>query len=90
MNGQAEGTIAALLRHSTTALVRRYAHLSPSHLKAAIEEVGCFGKPTVAPSPSSPDQTNRRKIFDGTVTGGNGREGVAAKVVETFGAGDGI
>ena len=34
MNGQNEGTIAALLRHSTTALVKRYAHLSPSHLKA--------------------------------------------------------
>jgi site-specific recombinase XerD len=28
MTGQAEGTIAALLRHSTTGLVRRYAHLS--------------------------------------------------------------
>ena len=37
MNGQNEGTIAALLRHSTTALVKRYAHLSPSHLKAAVE-----------------------------------------------------
>jgi integrase len=29
MSDQAEGTIAALLRHSTTGLVRRYAHLFP-------------------------------------------------------------
>jgi integrase len=48
MNGQNEGTIAALLRHSTTALVKRYAHLSPSHLKAAVEGVAGFGK---APAP---------------------------------------
>ncbi|MDC8450806.1 MAG: tyrosine-type recombinase/integrase [Nitrospira sp.] len=44
MSGQAEGTIASLLRHSSTALVRRYAHLSPTHLKTAIETVASFGK----------------------------------------------
>ena len=44
MNGATEGTIATLLRHSTTALVKRYAHLSPSHLKAAVEGVANFGK----------------------------------------------
>jgi len=44
MSGQAEGTIAALLRHSTTALVKRYAHLSPSYLKTAVEMVATFGK----------------------------------------------
>ena len=38
MTGKTEGTIAALLRHSTTRLVARYAHLSPSHLKTAVEE----------------------------------------------------
>src|SRR5580765_2584718 len=48
MNGQNEGTIAALLRHSTTALVKRYAHLSPSHLKAAVEGVAGFGKGSAA------------------------------------------
>ena len=46
MNGASEGTIAALLRHSTTALVKRYAHLSPSHLRAAVEGVANFGKVT--------------------------------------------
>ena len=94
MNGQGEGTIAALLRHSTTTLVRRYAHLSPSHLKAAIEEIACFGKLSLAPPPSHHGKTDPGETFDGTVTrtvtGGNAREGLTAEVVEIFGAGDGI
>ena len=44
MAGHNDGTIAALLRHSSTALVKRYAHLSPSHLNAAVESVAAFGK----------------------------------------------
>ncbi len=52
MSGAAEGTIAALLRHSTTALVKRYAHLSPSHLKAAVEGVAAFGRTTSEASPT--------------------------------------
>jgi integrase len=44
MEGVTEGTIASLLRHSGTALVRRYAHLSPSYLQEAIEKVSRFGK----------------------------------------------
>lgn len=44
MSGATEGTIAALLRHSSTALVRQYAHLSPSHLQEAVEKVASFGK----------------------------------------------
>lgn len=44
MSGATEGTIAALLRHSSTALVRRYAHLSPSHLQEAVEKVASFGR----------------------------------------------
>ena len=48
MAGVTEGTIANLLRHSSTALVRRYAHLSPSYLQEAVEKVSAFGrvKPT--------------------------------------------
>lgn len=42
MNGQNDGTFAALLRHSTTALVKRYAHLSLSHLKEVVEGVAGF------------------------------------------------
>ena len=44
MNGHGPSTIATLLRHSGTALVGRYAHLSPSHLKTALEGVAAFGK----------------------------------------------
>jgi integrase len=45
MNERRDSTIAALLRHSGTALVQRYAHLSASHLKSAVEDVASFGKP---------------------------------------------
>jgi len=44
MQGVTLTSIAALLRHSTTSLVRRYAHLSPAYLKEAIEQVSSFGK----------------------------------------------
>jgi integrase len=46
MMGTTEGTIASLLRHSGTSLVRRYAHLSPSYLQEAVEKVSAFGKVT--------------------------------------------
>ena len=55
------GTIAALLRHSSTDLVKRYAHLSPSHLQQAVEMVSVFGKEQ-KPEPKGPLQS-------GTVTG---------------------
>ena len=42
MAGATEQDIAACLGHSTTALVRRYAHLSPSHLKSVVERVSTF------------------------------------------------
>jgi integrase len=44
MDGATEQDIAACLGHSTTALVRRYAHLSPSHLKGVVERVSAFGR----------------------------------------------
>ncbi len=60
MNGQSDSTIAALLRHSGTALVQRYAHLSPDHLKEAVEGVSRYGNgkenvrlTRVAPQPNS-------------------------------------
>ncbi len=43
MNVKSDRTIAALLRHTGTALVQRYAHLSSTHLKEAIEGVGRYG-----------------------------------------------
>jgi hypothetical protein len=84
MSGQTEGTIATLLRHSTNTLVRRYAHLSPSHLHAAVETVAAFGKPTRGNGP----------ISNGTVTETGkpevGSEKKHTEVVESIGAGGGI
>ena len=84
MSGQTEGTIATLLRHSTTVLVRRYSHLSPSHLHTAVETVAAYGKPT----------TKMASIQNGTVTEtgmiGEVREEKETQVVEIIGAGDGI
>ncbi|HIN33714.1 MAG TPA: hypothetical protein EYM83_07225, partial [Nitrospirales bacterium] len=53
MSGQTEGTIASLLRHSNTALVKRYAHLSDSHLQVAVEIVSGFGKETEQMKPQA-------------------------------------
>ncbi|MBX3326874.1 MAG: site-specific integrase [Nitrospira sp.] len=81
MTGHNEGTIAALLRHSSTALVKRYAHLSPSHLKAAVEGVAEFGK-VLAEKPTNPIQDKKPEpILSGTVTetgkAGSVREGIS-------------
>lgn len=94
MSGQAEGTIAALLRHSTTGLVRRYAHLSPTHLKAAVETVASFGKPAPTDQETGQDIAEEAPISKGTViktvTGTITEEGKSAEVIENVGAGDGI
>ena len=84
MSGQTEGTIATLLRHSTSTLVRRYAHLSPSHLHAAVETVAAYGKPATKPEPIC----NGTGSKTGTIEG-NG-EGKISEVIENVGAGDGI
>jgi len=92
MNGHNEGTIAALLRHSTPALVKRYAHLSPSHLKAAVEGVAVFGKAPAAVRENQILARESRPVSNGTVTetgtvGSVGdRSGVEA--VEKIGAPD--
>lgn len=94
MSGQAEGTIAALLRHSTTGLVRRYAHLSPTHLKAAVETVASFGKPAPTDLETGQAKAEDASISNGTVTktvtGTIAEEGKPAEVIENVGAGDGI
>lgn len=68
MTGHNEGTIAALLRHSTTALVKRYAHLSPSHLKVAVEGVAGFGKVMTEKQTSAVQDEKPGLIRHGTVT----------------------
>lgn len=39
MAGHSDRTVAALLGHTTTAMVQRYAHLADAHLRAAVETV---------------------------------------------------
>lgn len=50
MSGAMSGAIAELLRHSGTSLVKRYAHLSDTHLRSEIEKVAAFGKAGTRPS----------------------------------------
>ena len=77
MSGATEGTIATLMRHSGTVLVRRYAHLSPSHLQDEIEKVSAFGKvgeqATAKKEEPVEVPTGEFSIptVTGTVTGGN-------------------
>jgi len=68
MNGQADGTIAALLRHKTTGLVKRYAHLSPSHLRAAVEGVASFGKEKSEPNRQIAEEAQNDTVSIPTVT----------------------
>ena len=64
MNGQSESTIAALLRHSGTNMVQRYAHLSPTHLREAVEGVASYrkvntrGKAVVSEDPSTVEENS--------------------------------
>ena len=84
MSGKTEGTIATLLRHSTTALVRRYSHLSPSHLHAAVETVAAYGKTTPKTESIPSGTVTETGIMD------EKSEGKETQVAETIGAGDGI
>lgn len=63
MNGQSDSTIAALLRHNGTGLVQRYAHLTPTHLRGAVEGVSGYGK---VPAPDT-KPNGEATIQDGTV-----------------------
>jgi hypothetical protein len=43
--GTTDREMAETLRHSLTALVKRYAHLSPTHLTGVMERLSKFGQP---------------------------------------------
>ena len=47
MAGVKESTIASMLRHRGTALVRCYPNLSPSYLQIVVEKVSAFAKAEV-------------------------------------------
>ena len=94
MNGQAPSTIAALLRHSGTDLVARYAHLSPTHLQGALEGVSGFGKVKDKKTQTVSQPIHERKNANPTVTGtGMEQEELEEKgvqVVEGIGRGERI
>jgi integrase len=69
MNGQGPSTIAALLRHSGTDLVARYAHLSPTHLHGALEGVSGFGKVMQVTTEAGPESRQEEQNAIPTVTG---------------------
>ena len=71
MGGASDRDVAASLGHSDTALVKRYAHLSPSHLKGVVEKVSAFGKP-------AEPEGQKGKIGNETVT----KTGTAAHAPE--------
>jgi len=45
MAGATERELQEALRHSSTMLIKRYAHLSPKHLAGVMERVSSFGQP---------------------------------------------
>jgi site-specific recombinase XerD len=94
MNGQAPSTIAALLRHSGTDLVSRYAHLSPTHLQGALEGVSGFGKVKIANAEMVTESKQKVESSIPTVCPtGSEQEGQHAEemqAVESIGAGEGI
>ena len=65
-------------------LVRRYSHLSPSHLHTAVETVTAYGKPT----PKIEAISNGTVTETGTSEEHSDRKGT--QVAESIGAGDGI
>ncbi|HSF10534.1 MAG TPA: hypothetical protein VLA60_14075 [Nitrospirales bacterium] len=63
LNSQNDRTIATLLQHSWTNLVQRYVHLSPTHLRNAVEGVSGYGKARAL----DPQPKGEATIQDGTV-----------------------
>ena len=94
MNGQAPSTIAALLRHSGTDLVARYAHLSPTHLQGALEGVSGFGKVKMERTQAGPESRQEGQFSIPTVTGTGteekDQEGESVQVVDSIGRGERI
>ncbi|MEO5631444.1 MAG: site-specific integrase [Nitrospiraceae bacterium] len=94
MNGQSPSTIAALLRHSGTDLVARYAHLSPTHLHGALEGVSGFGKVKDETSQARVQPRQERQNSNPTVTGTGTEhaegESEEAQGVESIGRGERI
>ncbi len=68
MMGKSDTTIATLLRHSTTRLVKRYTRLNGEYLQGAVEELSAFGKPQGNGESGVPKLDEKLSNPNGTVT----------------------
>ena len=68
MMGKSDTTIATLLRHSTTRLVKRYTKLNVEYLQGTVEELSAFGKPQGTGQPGVPKLDEKLPTPNGTVT----------------------
>jgi len=68
MMGKSDTTIATLLRHSTTRLVKRYTKLNVEYLQGAVEELSAFGKLQGNGEPGPPNTAENLSTPNGTVT----------------------
>jgi integrase len=81
MEGATDREIAAALRHSSTALVKRYAHLSPSHMRVMVEKVSHHGKIARECKPVTNPEGVSQTFTNGTVS----RTGIDGSVGERSG-----
>ncbi len=68
MMGKSDTTIATLLRHSTTRLVKRYTKLNVEYLQGTVEELSTFREPRRNQEEKLPNEAVPRPISNGTVT----------------------
>ncbi len=66
--GKSDTTIATLLRHSTTRLVKRYTKLDVEYLQGVVEELSTFREPRRNQEEKLPNEAGPRPISNGTVT----------------------
>ncbi len=68
MMGKSDTTIATLLRHSTTRLVKRYTKMNVEYLQGVVEELSAFGKPQGNGDSGVPKLDEKLSNPNGTVT----------------------
>ncbi len=82
MQGHPDRVLAALLRHKSTALVGRYAHLNPHFLSQVVEDVARFGQPADAALPVRPIPVSSNGTGPETGISQGDAEGEESEVVD--------
>ncbi len=78
MEGATDRDIAAALRHSSTSLVKRYAHLSPSHMRTMVEKVAHHGK-LIGPGKEGACQEGDSQAISNATVSGTGIDGLVGE-----------